>query len=186
MALYRQCGFALQGLLHGSTTPFIGILSLQLITLTQRRQPPPDLFMIKNGFVLTEREAIESRIKRRIRNRMSKKVFVPPKQLTEEEFVERCKTVISDILLGDKEAIDRLYSTLVPRYEGKYGGFVKITPIPFAEKRNYPRLAYAEFVESNLEPLPVMPEIVKGRLKAFPRDDLIIDELDDNLIGKEV
>ncbi len=68
--------------------------------MTQRREPPPDLYMIKNGFVLTEEEAIESRIKRRIMNRMTRRVFIPPKKLTEEEFVEKCKTVVHDILLG--------------------------------------------------------------------------------------
>lgn len=56
--------------------------------------------MIKNGFVLTEEEAIERRTRRRIVNRMSKKMFIPPEELSEEEYVEKCKTVISDILLG--------------------------------------------------------------------------------------
>ena len=67
--------------------------------MTQRRQPPPDLFMIKKGFVITEDEAIDLRIRRRIVNRMSKRMFIPPRQLTEDEFVEQCKTVVREILL---------------------------------------------------------------------------------------
>ena len=77
----------------------------QLINLTQRRRPPPDLFMIKNGFVLTEEEAIERRTKRRIVNRMSRKMFIPPEELSEEEYVEKCKTIINDILLGVSMAL---------------------------------------------------------------------------------
>ena len=56
--------------------------------------------MIQNGFVLTEEEAIERRTRRRIVNRMSRKMFIPPEELSEEEYVEKCKTVINDILLG--------------------------------------------------------------------------------------
>ena len=46
---------------------------------------------------------------------------------------------------------------------------MKVTMIPYAKRRIQPILAYAEFVENNLLPLPEMPVIVKGRLKAFPR-----------------
>lgn len=75
------------------------ICFLQLINLTQRRQPPPDLFMLKNGFVLNEDEAIDKRIRRRIINRRSKRIFIPPKELTEDEFVEKCKSAVRAILL---------------------------------------------------------------------------------------
>ena len=56
--------------------------------------------MIENGFVLTEKEAEEKRTKKRIINRMSKKVIVPPQVPNEEQYVERCRKVASDMLLG--------------------------------------------------------------------------------------
>lgn len=55
--------------------------------------------MIKDGFVITEDEAIERRIRKRIVNRRSKRIFMPPKQLEETEFVAKCKNVVRDILL---------------------------------------------------------------------------------------
>ena len=75
------------------------IIYHQLINLTQRKQPPPDLFMIKKGFVITEDEAIELRIRRRIMNRMSRRIFIPPKELNEDEYVEGCKVAVKQILL---------------------------------------------------------------------------------------
>ena len=69
--------------------------------------------------------------------------------------------------------MEKLYGTLAVRFNGRYGGFTKITPIQVPKKRLFPLLAYVEYVENNLKPLPEMPTIVKGRLKAFPRSGII-------------
>ena len=73
---------------------------LQLIALSQRCSPPPYLDMIDNGFVLTEREAHEKMIQRRIVNRRSKKVVIRPQTPSQQEFVVRCKKEASNMLLG--------------------------------------------------------------------------------------
>lgn len=65
--------------------------------------------------------------------------------------------------------MQKLYVELVPRYENRYGGFVKVTCIPYPAKRRYPRMAYVEFVDNNLPPLPRLPEVVDGTLVTFPR-----------------
>jgi len=56
--------------------------------------------MIQNGFVLTEKEALENMVTKRIVNRRSKKVVLQPKQLTEDEFISRCREEASNILMG--------------------------------------------------------------------------------------
>ena len=80
--------------------------------------------------------------------------------------------------LQNKEAIEKLNGDLGSRFHGKYGGFVKITEIPLPKMR-YPLLAYAEFVDNGLKPLPEMPSIVNGHLKPFPRSGLIMNDDDD-------
>ena len=72
-------------------------------------------------------------------------------------------------IIQDEEALDKLYEELVPRYEDRYGGFVKITPIPHPVKRRYPRMAYAEFVDNDLPPIPRLPEVIDGTFVTFPR-----------------
>ena len=81
------------------------LIFFQLITLSQRRSPPPDLDMIQNGFVLTEKEALENMITKRIVNRRSKKVLLQPKELTEEEFVTRCREEASNMLMGVSQSL---------------------------------------------------------------------------------
>jgi len=147
-----------------------------LINLIQRKQPPPDLFMIRNGFVTTEDEAIELRIRRRIMNRMSRRIFIPPKELSEDEYIERCRVAVKQILLEDNDALGKLYGTLAERFSGQYGGFTKVTKLPLPKKKLFPNLAYVEYVGNNLQPLPEMPTIIKGRLKAFPRSGIISDQ----------
>ena len=61
------------------------------MTMAQRRRPPPDVDMIKNGFVLTEREARENMVQRRIVNRKSKRVIITPQILTEKDYMARLK-----------------------------------------------------------------------------------------------
>lgn len=82
-------------------------------------------------------------------------------------------------MLQNEEAIEKLHGDLGSRFHGKYGGFVKITEIPLPKMR-YPLLAYAEFVDNGLKPLPEMPSIVNRRLKAFPRSGLIVNDDDDD------
>ncbi len=55
---------------------------------------------------------------------------------------------------------------------------MKVTPVTHQKKQIYPPLAYAEFVEGDLKPLPVMPTLFKGRLKPYPRNNMIDTELD--------
>ena len=66
----------------------------------QRRNPPPDLDMIEDGWVLTEKEAAEKMIKKRLINRMSKKIVVPPQVQGEKEYMQRCKKIALEMLLG--------------------------------------------------------------------------------------
>ena len=61
--------------------------------------------MIEDGFVLTEAEAAEKMIKRRIVNRRSKKVIIPPQVPNEQQYVERCKKAASDMLLGVRKTL---------------------------------------------------------------------------------
>ena len=53
---------------------------------------------------------------------------------------------------------------------------MKVTNIPLPKKRLFPALAFVEFVENELKPLPEMPTIVKGRLKAFPRANICVNQ----------
>ena len=62
-----------------------------------------------------------------------------------------------------------MYEELVPKYEDRYGGFVKVTPIPYPTKRRYPRMAYVEFVDNDLPPIPRLPEVIDGTFVTFPR-----------------
>lgn len=71
-----------------------------------------------------------------------------------------------------------MYGTLAERFRGRYGGFTKVTPIPLPKKRLFPGLAYVEYVENDLKPLPEMPTIVKGRIRAFPRSGISLNETD--------
>ena len=66
----------------------------------QRRRPPPDLDMIEDGWVLTEKEATEKMIKKRLINRMSKKIVVPPQVPGEKEYMQRCRKIALEMLLG--------------------------------------------------------------------------------------
>ena len=68
--------------------------------MAQRRRPPPDVDMIKDGFVLTEREASENMVQRKIVNRKSKKVVVLPQTLTEKDYVARLKKEARNMLMG--------------------------------------------------------------------------------------
>lgn len=81
--------------------------------MAQRRRPPPDVDMIKNGFVLTEREARENMVQRRIVNRKSKRVIITPQTLTEKDYVARLKKEAFNMLMGvsfDLRAVDRFVS----------------------------------------------------------------------------
>ena len=66
-------------------------------------------------------------------------------------------------------ALDQLYNKLTVRYQDRYGGFVKIIPIPYPSKRRYPRMAYVEFVDNKLPPIPRLPEIIDGNIVTYPR-----------------
>ena len=89
---------------------FLVFLSvLKLIALSQRRSPPPDLDMIENGFVLTESEAREKMITKRIVNRRSKKVIIPPQTPCELEFLTRCRKEASNMLLNVSEMCSQYF-----------------------------------------------------------------------------
>ena len=68
--------------------------------MAQRRRPPPDVDMIRNGFVLTEGEAKENMVHRRIVNRKSKRVIIAPQTLTEKDYVARLKKEAANMLMG--------------------------------------------------------------------------------------
>ena len=84
--------------------------------LSLRRRPPPDLDMIEDGFVLTEEESEQRRLTRRIINRRSKKVILPVPELSEEEYVQRCKEEASNMLLGVRKKIFNLFVYFVKQY----------------------------------------------------------------------
>ncbi|XP_031566718.1 uncharacterized protein LOC116301746 [Actinia tenebrosa] len=138
-----------------------------LITLSQRRSPPPDLDMIQQGFILNEAEALENMITKRIINRRSKKVIIQPKELSEEEFVARCREEASNILMGNKDALVKLYGPLKERYEDRYGGFTRIIKILSPTKSPYPQMAYVELIDNDLEPLPDFPVIKEGKITVY-------------------
>ena len=81
-------------------TVYLYLHHFQIITLMQRRHPPPDLDMIEDGWVLTEKEAAEKMIKKRLINRMSKKIVVLPQLQGEKEYMQRCKKIALEMLLG--------------------------------------------------------------------------------------
>ena len=78
--------------------------------------------------------------------------------------------------MQDNDALGKLYGTLAERFSGQYGGFTKVTKLPLPKKKLFPNLAYVEYVGNNLQPLPEMPTIIKGRLKAFPRSGIISNQ----------
>uniref|UniRef100_A0A7M5WJP8 Uncharacterized protein n=1 Tax=Clytia hemisphaerica TaxID=252671 RepID=A0A7M5WJP8_9CNID len=143
--------------------------TFQLIELTQRSQPPPDLLTLQDGFLLRPDEIKEKFTGKRIHNRRWKKRLLLPKELNEEEFKSQCRVEASKILLQDEEAINKLYGELADRYRGRYGGFVNITPLPNQKNKHFPWLAYVEYQENDLPPLPVFPEYADGLLKGRPR-----------------
>ena len=75
---------------------------LQLIELTQRTQPPPDLFTLQDGFLLRPDEIKEKFTEKRIHNRRWKKRLILPKEMSEEEFKARCRIEAANILLQVK------------------------------------------------------------------------------------
>lgn len=73
-----------------------------MIELAIRKQPPPDLITLENGFLLRPDEIQEKFIQKRIVNRRWKKRLILPKPLSEEEFVQQCREHASKILLQVK------------------------------------------------------------------------------------
>ncbi|XP_065644149.1 large ribosomal subunit protein bL17 [Hydra vulgaris] len=140
-----------------------------LIELTQRTQPPPDLFALENGFLLRPDEITAKFTEKQLINRRWKKRIVFPTSTSTEQFVATCRNEAENILLKDKEAIEKLYGELSDRYRGKYGGYVKVTKIPNQPNKKFPWLAYVEYQDNNLPALPPMPEVIKGELKGRPR-----------------
>lgn len=142
-----------------------------LVMLSLRRRPPPDLDLIEDGFVLTEEESEQRRLTRRIINRRSKKVILPVPELSEEEYVQRCKEEASNMLLGNEEALEKLYTTLKERYQERYGNFVTVQTIPNPPHSPYPNMAYVELVGNPLPPLPRLPMVQGGNWVIYNRDD---------------
>jgi len=140
-----------------------------LIELAIRKQAPPDLFTLENGFLLRPDEIAAKFTVKIIDNRRWKKRVMIPEALSEEEFVKQCREEAAKVLLQDESAINKLYGELADRYRGKYGGFVKITRIPNQPNKQYPWLAYVELQNNSLPPLPVLPEYSNGELKGRPR-----------------
>lgn len=144
-----------------------------LIELTQRRKAPPDItIVLQDGFLLRPDE-IETKFRtKKLINRRWKKRIVYPDELSENEYAERCREEATKMLLQDQEALNKLYGELSERYAGKYGGFVKVTRIPNKPKKHFPWLAYVEFQNNGLPPLPVVPFVEKGELYGRPREFL--------------
>ena len=81
-------------------------------------------------------------------------------------------------LLQNQEALDKLYGPLKERYKDRYGGFVQITAIPYPPKSAYPRMAYVELVDNELEPLPNLPMIREGKIVVYgDSTDSDVDEV---------
>jgi len=151
-----------------------------LIELTQRKQAPPDILVtLENGFLLRPDEIEEKFTTRKLINRKWKKRIELPVKLTEEEYVAQCKIEAANILLQDEVALTKLYGELAERYRGRYGGFVKITQIPNKHRKYFPHMAYVEYHENGLPPLPTLPVVRDGELYGIPRD---IVQSDDHLI----
>ena len=70
-----------------------------MIEFTQRRQPPPDLITIENGFLLRPDEIKTKFTEKRIVNRRWKRRLILPKPLTEDEFVAQCREEAEKVLL---------------------------------------------------------------------------------------
>jgi len=144
-----------------------------LIDLTQRRQAPPDItIVLQDGFLLRPDEIEAKFTKKKLINRRWKKRIVYEEDLSESEYAERCREEAGNILLQDEEALDKLYGELAERYAGKYGGYVKVTGIPNRPNKHFPWLAYVEFQDNGLPPLPVMPVRKNGDLVGRPREFL--------------
>merc|ERR1712076_167389 len=132
-----------------------------LTELTKRKQPPPDItIVLQDGFLLRPDEIDAKFIQKKMINRRWKKRTVYPEPLSESEYVARCR----------EGAINKLYGELAERYEGKYGGFVKVTRIPNKPRKHFPWLAYVEYHDNGLPPLPVMPVCKNGELYGRPRE----------------
>ncbi|KAK2566510.1 39S ribosomal protein L17 [Acropora cervicornis] len=126
-----------------------------------------------------EAEAKEKMIKTRIVNRRSKKVLISPQVPNEQQYLERCRKAASDMLLGEQEAVEKLYSTLKERYKDKYGNFVKITSIPNPPRSTFPNMAYVELRDNSLPPLPKLPVVHNGRWVVYGSQD---DSDDGNVV----
>ena len=61
--------------------------------------------MIEDGFVLNEKEAAEKMIKRRVINKKSTRVIIHPQVPNEKQYVERCRKIASDMLLGVRKTL---------------------------------------------------------------------------------
>jgi len=56
---------------------------------------------------------------------------------------------------------------------------VKITPIPSPPKSAYPKMAYVELIDNNLEPIPDLPVIKEGKMVVYGKrqsDDALLTE----------
>lgn len=69
--------------------------------------------------------------------------------------------------LQNQEALNKVYGPLKERYNDKYGGFVRIVKIPHPPNSIYPRMAFVEFVDNELPPLPELPVIEGGRVRVY-------------------
>jgi len=140
-----------------------------LIEMTRRTRAPPDITVcLDDGFLLRPDEVEERFMTRKLINRKWKKRLVYPDALSEEEYVERCRVEAGKILLQDGDAMDKLFDELRERYRNRYGGYVKITPVPVRKYKQYPPLAYVELQDNRLPPLPQLPVLEGGEL-AMPR-----------------
>lgn len=98
-------------------------------------------------------------------------MILPVPELSEEEYVQRCKEEASNMLLGNEEALEKLYTTLKERYQERYGNFVTIQTIPNPPHSPYPNMAYVELVGNPLPPLPRLPMVQGGNWVIYNRDD---------------
>ena len=129
-----------------------------LVELSRRAQPPPDIaIVLENGFLLRQDEIQEKFKAKKMENRRWKKRVMFPK-LSEDELVARCREEAGNILLQDSDAMDKLYGELRDRYfDAESKNFVTITKIPQGKNKMFKQLAYVEFRDNGLPPLPPMP-----------------------------
>ena len=69
----------------------------------------------------------------------------------------------------NQDALDKVYGPLKERYIDRYGGFVRIVKIPHPPNSIYPRMAYVEFVDNKLPPMPELPVIEGGRMRVYSK-----------------